>query len=373
MRMSLWAKLKRYHRIKAVAFIDLQLFAEEKTEEATPHRLQEVRKKGQAARSNDLSASLVLLALVLFLYWQRESFWAVTWRILSTFLSFPRQELDADSLIKLFYLALVETSRILFILFGVAAAVGLAANWAQVGFIFSTENLVPRLENLDPIKGFQRLLSRRSLVELVKSLAKVLIIGAVVWQVVRGKFERLLLAPEMGLVQAAEEMAEIVFEAALRAMAVYLILGALDFIFQRREFLRSLRMTREEVKEELKQTEGDPLVRSRLREKQRKLARHRMMHAVPQATVVITNPIHLAVALKYREEAGAPRVVAKGAGSIALRIIQVAREHQVPVIQNPPVAQALYRKVEIGEEIPVELYQAVAEILAYIYRIQGHW
>ncbi|SMB94063.1 flagellar biosynthetic protein FlhB [Thermanaeromonas toyohensis ToBE] len=354
-------------------FIDLQLFAEEKTEEATPHRLQEVRRKGQAARSNDLSASLVLLALVLFIYWRRESFWVVTWRILSTFLSFPRQELDADGLIALFYLALFETGKLLLLLFGVAAVVGLAANWAQVGFIFSTENLMPRLENLNPIKGFQRLFSRRSLVELGKSLAKVLIIGVVVWQVVRAKFQKLFLAPEMGLVQVAQEMARIIFEVALGAMAVYLVLGALDFVFQRREFLRALRMTREEVKEELKQTEGDPLVRSRLREKQRKLARHRMMHAVPQATVVITNPVHLAVALRYREEEGAPRVVAKGAGSIALRIIQVAREHRVPVIQNPPVAQALYRKAEIGEEIPVELYQAVAEILAYIYRIQGHW
>lgn len=371
--MSIWAKLKKCRRIKTGAVINLQLFAEEKTEEATPHRLQEVRKKGQAARSNDLSASLVLLALVLFLYWQRGSFGAVAWRMLSTFLSLSRRELDADSLINLFYFSLVETSWILFLLFGVAAAVGLAANWAQVGFIFSTENLVPRLENLDPVKGFQRLFSRRSLVELVKSLAKVLIIGAVVWQVVRAKFQRLFLAPEMGLVQVAEEMAGIIFEAALKAAVAYLVLGGLDFVFQRREFLRSLRMTREEVKEELKQTEGDPLVRSRLREKQRKLARHRMMHAVPQATVVITNPVHLAVALKYREEEGAPRVVAKGAGSIARRIVEVAREHGIPVVQNPPVAQALYRKVEIGEEIPVELYQAVAEILAYIYRIQGHW
>ncbi|MCG0278131.1 MAG: flagellar biosynthesis protein FlhB [Thermanaeromonas sp.] len=353
--------------------IDLQLFAEEKTEEATPHRLQEVRKKGQAARSNDLSASLVLLALVLFIYWQRESFWAVAWRLLSTFLALPRRELDADNLITVFYLGLAETGPILLLLFGVAAAAGLAANWAQVGFIFSTDNLVPRLENLDPVKGFQRLFSRRSLVELAKGVAKVIVIGAVVWQVVRSEFQKLFLAPEMGLLQVAEETAGIVFEAALKAAVVYLVLGILDFVYQRREFLRSLRMTKEEVKEELKQTEGDPLVRSRLREKQRKLARHRMMHAVPEATVVITNPVHLAVALKYREEEGAPRVVAKGAGSIAFRIVEVARQHGVPVVQNPPVAQALYRKVEIGEEIPVELYQAVAEILAYIYRMQGHW
>ncbi|GFN24134.1 flagellar biosynthesis protein FlhB [Thermanaeromonas sp. C210] len=354
-------------------FFDLQLFAEEKTEEATPHRLQEVRRKGQAARSNDLSTALVLLAVIPFLYWQREAFLEGMARLVGGFIAGPRQDLDAGSLAAILYPAFREIGGMLALLFGVAAAVGVAANFVQVGFLFSGENISPKLENLDPIKGLQRLFSRRSLVELVKGLGKVFITGLVVWQVVKGRFYDLLFTMDMSLVQVLETVSRLVFQVGLAAVTVFLAIAVLDYVFQKREFLRNLRMTKTELKEELKQTEGDPLVRSRLREKQRQLARHRMMHAVPRATVVITNPTHLAVALRYREEEGAPRVVAKGAGSIARRIVEVARENKVPVVQNPPVAQALYRQVELDQEIPVELYQAVAEILAHIYRLQGHF
>ncbi|MGI9951201.1 flagellar biosynthesis protein FlhB [Moorellaceae bacterium AZ2] len=354
-------------------FFDLQLFAEEKTEEATPHRLQEVRRKGQAARSNDLTTALVLLVIIPFLYWRRDVFLEGMARLVGEFVSRPRQDFDADTLGALLYPALWEMGEMLVLLFGLAAAVGVAANFAQVGFLFSGENISPRLENLDPIKGLQRLFSRRSLVELVKGLGKVFLTGAVVWQIVRGRFYDLLFTMDMSLVQVLETVSHLVFQVALAAVTVFLAIAVLDYLFQKREFLRSLRMTKTELKEELKQTEGDPLVRSRLREKQRQLARHRMMHAVPRATVVITNPTHLAVALRYQEQEGAPRVVAKGAGSIARRIVEVARENRVPVVQNPPVAQALYRQVELDQEIPVELYQAVAEILAHIYRLQGHF
>ncbi|MBE3580471.1 MAG: flagellar biosynthesis protein FlhB [Thermoanaerobacteraceae bacterium] len=354
-------------------FFDLQLFAEEKTEEATPHRLQEVRRKGQAARSNDLSTALVLLAVIPFLYWQREAFLEGMARLVGGFIAGPRQDLDAGSLAAILYPAFREIGGMLALLFGVAAAVGVAANFVQVGFLFSGENISPKLENLDPIKGLQRLFSRRSLVELVKGLGKVFITGLVVWQVVKGRFYDLLFTMDMSLVQVLETVSRLVFQVGLAAVTVFLAIAVLDYVFQKREFLRNLRMTKTELKEELKQTEGDPLVRSRLREKQRQLARHRMMHAVPRATVVITNPTHLAVALRYREEEGAPRVVARGAGSIARRIVEVARENKVPVVQNPPVAQALYRQVELDQEIPVELYQAVAEILAHIYRLQGHF
>ncbi|MGB9860126.1 MAG: flagellar biosynthesis protein FlhB [Moorellaceae bacterium] len=354
-------------------FWDLQRFAEEKTEEATPHRLQEVRRKGQAARSHDLTTALVLLAVIPFLYLRRQDFGNSMTRMLTKFISFPRRDLDADTVGALLYSSLADAGPLLAVLFGLSAAVGLLANFAQVGFILSGENLKPRLENLSPVKGWERLFSRRSLVELGKGLLKVLLSGAVVWHIVRGKIYDLLLALDTGLVQAIELAGRITFQVALSVLVVFLALAVADYIFQRREFLRNLRMTKAELKEELKQTEGDPLVRMRLREKQRRLARHRMMHAVPHATVVITNPTHLAVALRYREEEAAPRVVAKGAGDIARRIVQVARENRVPVVHNPPVAQALYRRVELGQEIPVELYQAVAEILAYIYRLQGRF
>ncbi|KUK12387.1 MAG: Flagellar biosynthetic protein FlhB [Moorella sp. 60_41] len=355
-------------------FFDLQLFAEEKTEEATPHRLQEVRRKGQAARSNDLTTALVLLATIPFLYWRRDAFLEGMARLVGGFIAGPhREDLDAGSLAAVLYPAFREIGGMLFLLFGVAAAVGVAANFFQVGFLFSTENITPRLENLNPLKGLQRLFSRRSLVELLKGLGKVGLTGFVVWQIVRGRFYDLLFTIDMSLIQVVDTVSRLLFQVGVAAVAVFLAIAVLDFVFQKREFLRNLRMTKTELKEELKQTEGDPLVRSRLREKQRQLARHRMMHAVPSATVVITNPTHLAVALRYREEERAPRVVAKGAGSIARRIVEVARENRVPVVQNPAVAQALYRQVDLGREIPVELYQAVAEILAHIYRLRGHF
>lgn len=221
------------------------------------------------------------------------------------------------------------------------------------------------------MKGMQRFFSRRALMELLKSLAKVVVVSLVVWQLVKGQFTQLLLTVDMGLPATLDLVSRMVYRVGLGTVAVFLALAAADYVFQRREYQKNLRMTRQEVKEEMKQMEGDPLVRSRLREKQRQLARHRMMHAVPEATVVITNPTHVAVALRYREGERAPRVVAKGAGSIAERIKAVARRHNVPVVENPPVARALYRQVELGQEIPVALYQAVAEILARIYKLRG--
>ncbi|MBE3572672.1 MAG: flagellar biosynthesis protein FlhB [Moorella humiferrea] len=352
--------------------INLQLFAEEKTEEATPHRLQEVRRRGQAARSNDLTAALVLLAVILYLYWRRQAFYLKMADLMAHTLGEGLKEnLDVGTLMAVFYHLAVEIGLLLAPVLLVAAAVGLFANFAQVGFLFSLDPIMPRLENLDPVKGMQRLFSRRALIELMKSLFKVTAVGFVAWALVRGELDRLITVVDAGLPAALEMVGRLLYRVGLGVMIVFISLAAVDYLFQRREFQRSIRMTRQEVKEELKQMEGDPLVRSRLREKQRRLARHRMMHAVPEATVVITNPVHVAVALRYREGDRAPRVVAKGAGSIAERIKEVARRHNVPIVENPPVARALYRQVELGQEIPVALYQAVAEILAQIYRLRG--
>ncbi|QGP92855.1 Flagellar biosynthetic protein FlhB [Neomoorella glycerini] len=352
--------------------MDLQLFAEEKTEEATPHRLQEVRRKGQVARSNDLSTALVLLVSIIYLYWRREAFYLEMAGLISrAFQEGWRQDLDGKVLMAIFSHLAFKAGLLLAPLLLLAAAVGLAANFAQTGFIFSLDPIRPRLENLDPVKGLQRFFSRRALMELVKSLGKVIVVSLVVWTLVKGQFNRLLMTVDMGLPAALDLVGQLLYRVGLGALGVFLGLAAADYLFQRHEFQRHLRMTRQEVKEEMKQMEGDPLVRSRLREQQRRLARHRMMHAVPQATVVITNPTHVAVALRYRETEGAPRVVAKGAGSIAERIKAVARQHNVPIVANPPLARALYRQVELGQEIPVALYQAVAEILAQIYRLRG--
>lgn len=331
--------------------IDLQLFAQEKTEEATPHRLQEVRRKGQVARSNDLSTSLVLLAGVLFLYWRRQEFMVQMTGLLTRFLQVNcQQQVDAGTIIDLAVYLLLGMASLLAPLLVVAVVVGLAANFAQTGFVLSLYPLAPRLENLSPLNGLKRIFSRRALMELIKSLAKVIAVSLVVWFLIKGQFSGLLMTVDMGLPASMELVGKMLFKVGLGALLVFLAVGVTDYIFQKREHKRNIRMTKQETKEEMKQMEGDPLVRSRLREKQRHLARHRMMHAVPEATVVVTNPTHVAVALRYREtEGGAPRLVAKGAGSIAERIKEVARRHKVPVVEEAPLARALFYQVELGQ------------------------
>ncbi|KKM12328.1 hypothetical protein SY88_04030 [Clostridiales bacterium PH28_bin88] len=353
---------------------DLQLFAQEKTEEATPHRREEVRRKGQVARSSDMNAAVGMAALVLLLL--------VTWRsvmeqvsrffiwLLGGSLTEPVTALNLGYLFSstaVFFLKLMAP------VFLVALAAGLVVNFAQVGFNFSAEPTRLRLENLNPAEGFKRIISRRALVELGKALLKVTAVGVVTYTIVRGRFAKLLFLADMGLPQGVALVADVIFRVALGAVAIFAVIAVLDFMFQRREFRERIKMSKQEVKEELKQTEGDPQIKAKLRERQRQLAMRRMIQSVPRATVVITNPTHLAIALKYENgQAGAPEVVAKGGGDIAKRIVEVAREHKVPVVENKPVAQFLYKNVEIGQEIPAELYQAVAEILAMLYRIKRY-
>ncbi len=351
---------------------NLQLFAEEKTEEATPHRREEARRKGQVAKSPDLNAALVMAVVVvlLFLLWQ-QAFSQIggffTW-LLGGML---QRELTTGNLSYLFSSTAYFFLQLMAPVFLAALAVGLAANLMQIGFLLSPESLKFKLENLNPLNGFKRMLSKRAVVDLIKSLLKVTVVAIVTYAVVRGSFHQLLFLADMSLPQGVALVAGLVFRVGLAAVMVFLVLAVLDFIFQRYDFRQRLRMSKQEVKEELKQTEGDPQLKAKLRERQRQMAMRRMMHSVPNATVVITNPIHLAVALLYKEgETEAPQVLAKGAGDVAHRITAVAREHRVPVVENRPVAQFLFKNVEIGQQIPVELYQAVAEILAMLYRIK---
>ncbi|TDA69406.1 MAG: flagellar biosynthesis protein FlhB [Clostridia bacterium] len=353
--------------------LDLQLFAdgEEKTEQATPHRLQEVRRKGQAPRSADLNAAVVMAAVVMLLWWTWDDFLRQLGNELVWLWREPLgHEVTAQNLMAWLTQVALTGLSLLLPIFALAMAAGVAANYLQVGFIFSAEPLRPKLENINPVEGFKRIFSRRSLMELAKSIAKVVLVGLVTYLVVSSDFPVLLRLAYVGAPQIVATIVEVVLRLAVMVMAVFLGLALIDFIFQRRQFQQRLRMSRFELKEEMRQTEGDPYVRMRLRERQRQLARQRMMQKVPQATVVITNPTHLAVALKYKMgEDNAPTVVAKGADFLARRIIEKARASNVPVVENPPLAQALYRSVKIDQEIPAELYQAMAEILAMVYRL----
>jgi len=355
--------------------LDLQLFAgeEDKTEDPTPHRLREARKKGQVMKSMEANSAVNLLGMCFF--------FLLLWRYFmkgfqSFFTHYMREELPAvvssgisPETVHIFPLQLFAgyAAPIL----AVSLLLGVTANIMQVGFLNSSEAIKPQLSRINPVEGFKRIFSRRSLFEMVKSVLKVIVIGWVSYTFIRNNVAPILRlsGQDEWLVLAA--FVQILQGLALRVAAVFFFLAALDFIYQRLEYKRNLKMSRKEIKDEYKQIEGDPLVRSRLREKQRELARARSLADVPTSTVVVTNPTHLAVALRYRQGMDeAPVVVAKGAGRLAARIREIAEEHDIPLMENPPLARALYKDVSIGESIPAELYQAVAEILAVVFRLQ---
>lgn len=245
----------------------------------------------------------------------------------------------------------------------------IASNVAQFGLISAPEALAPKWSRINPGEGLRRIFSLQSVMELWKGLLKLGIVAWVLWRSIMAEWEILVSLGSASAWTIGREMAQGILKIGIRSGLVLAGLALLDYLYQRWEHERSLRMTKEEVKEEFKQREGDPKVRARIRQRQREMARRRMMAAVPKADVVITNPEHLAVALQYdRARMAAPTVVAKGAGRLAQKIKEVALAHGVETVENRPLAQVLYRNVEVGGQIPVELYKAVAEILAHVYR-----
>lgn len=245
------------------------------------------------------------------------------------------------------------------------------ANYCQVGFIFSGESLKPDLNKINPIEGFKKLFSLKSLVELIKSLFKVGVIGFIAYVTVKGEFANITLLTAMTPGNILLYIWKITFKIVFRSTLALLIMSILDYVYQRYDWRKGLMMTKEEVKEEMKQMEGDPKVKAKIRSVQQQMARKRMMSQVPQADVVITNPTHLAIALRYEtEEMQAPKVIAKGAGFIAEKIKKIAQEHDIPLVEDKPLARIIYKTIEVGESIPPHLFQAVAEILAYVYKLK---
>ncbi len=252
------------------------------------------------------------------------------------------------------------------------AVVGFVANVMQVGFLISSEAIALKPSKLNPISGMKRFVSLKSMVELGKSIIKVLFIAGIAYLLVKSEIQEfpMLIHREVG--QILVFIARVSLKVCFFVCVALIVLAIVDYIYQRWQYEQDLKMTKQEVKDEQKQTYGDPKVKARIRGVQMEMARRRMMEAVPEADVVITNPTRLAIALKFdAREMIAPRVLAKGAGHIAGRIREIAREHQIPVVEEKPLAQALYKMVEIGDYIPAELYRAVAEVLAYVYRLKG--
>ncbi len=346
--------------------------AGERTEEATPRRLERLRAEGRFPRSVDLSAAVGLLASLLVLrLFGGDAALRLRVHLERSFVELARPGLtDAD------VLALGASS--LGLMLGLLAplllvlAIGVAINLAQSGLAVSAHGVTPDLSRLNPLAGLQRLFSTHSLVELAKVLVKAALLAIVLGRAYTESLPAMLALAGGDVAATAPRLADLALGLGLTVAGALLVLGILDYGYQRWEFARSARMTKDELREELRQVEGDPRIRARIRALQRKLATSRMMQQVPKADVIVTNPTHLAVALAYDSETmAAPVVLAKGAEAIAGRIREIAQHHGIPVVENPPLAQALYRLVEVGRPIPVELFQAVAEVLAYVYRLRG--
>ncbi|MBC7331001.1 MAG: flagellar biosynthesis protein FlhB [Synergistetes bacterium] len=364
--------MKRFYYISNE--FDLQLFAEEKTEPATPRRRRRVREEGQVARSAELNA-FVIISVGLFTFFLFESIvrrdiFSMAQYVFSNLHLVKPDGINIDSSTKVqaeiieFLLRMVAP----FFLFSFIGAV--VVNLLQVGFHISFKPFALNLNKLNPVVGLRRVFSLRSLVELLKGSVKALLMGYLIYRFIKADYPTYLKTLLVPFPNNIALISKLIFFTLLKILPLLLVLAIIDYVYQKWEFERSIRMSKYEIKEEYKQIEGDPRIKAKIREKQRELARRRMMQEVPKAQVVITNPVMVAVALRYEPEImNAPVVVAKGERLVAQRIREIAEKHGIPIVEDKALAWTLYRTVDIGDEIPPELYKAVAEVLAFVYRL----
>lgn len=350
----------------------LYFAADEKTEQPTSKKLSDTRKKGQVAKSPDLNAAIILLIAAVMLAASGDEGFKLIYRFFygsfNNYLNYSVSEGNLRGL-TVFYIA--ESLKIVGILFLTVMISGIAANLAQSGFLFSLDPLKPNFKRLNPIEGMKNLFSKRALFTLVKSIAKLLLIGYISYNFIKKNIEFIFSITGISYQALFPFMKGLLSGLLFQIVAALLIIGIVDFVFQKYEYKKNLRMTKQEVKEEYKQMEGDPKIKGARRQKQRQMSMNRMMSAVSKATVIVTNPTHLAVALKYEHNVDpVPVLVGKGADYIAAKIRELAKENNIPIVENKPLAQLLYKKVEIGQEVPPVFYQAVAEILAAVIRMK---
>jgi len=343
--------------------------AQERTEEATPKRRLDARRKGTVTRSADLTGAIVLLALIIVFPAALSALGSGLMKSVTTAFHIAPKELSVQTLGP-YCLAVAQPAATgLAYIMATCFVVGLAANFAQVGFVFSGETLIPSFSKINPANGFKRLFSVSAIFEGLKAGAKASLFMYVGWTAIQGNWPEIVRLGAMPPAMSLLAVGSILKSIALRIALVWLALAGLDYFFQRKQVAKRLRMTKEEIKREMKEAETSPELKMAQAMRRRKLAKGRMMQAVRDADVVVTNPTHYAVAIKYEpNKVHAPVVVAKGADFLAAKIREVALDGKVPIIPNPPLARALYQKCEIGDFVPRELFQAVAEVLAYVYR-----
>lgn len=344
------------------------------TEDATPKRRAEAREEGNVAKSQDLAGALMLLAVTLAL-------WAAIMNLLGQGKVLLSQALLSDTLgnqlsaagaaESLHYLA-VAALRLGAPVIIIAWAAAFLAQFAQIGWIFSPKAAQPTLNKLNPMSGFKRIFGISGAVKSGLDVFKVGIVMTVAVLTVMEHAREIVVLPYLSAMQSLREVGSMMLSMALRVLAILLVLGIIDFMYQRWKHLNDLKMTKQQVKDEMRQSEGDPDVKRRRSRIQRQIAMQRISAAVPKADVVVTNPEHISIAIQYDSNSmGAPRVVAKGADFLALRIRQIAMRHGIPIVERKPLARALYKEVGVNQEVPPTFYKAVAEILAYVYRLSG--
>lgn len=353
--------------------LDLQMFAGEKTEKATPKKRQDERKKGQVAKSQELAGAVVLLAsflcLMVFGGYIKERLVAL---FTDVFYHRLTTDVTSENVMTMFGEYAVQILLLLAPIFLVVIVMGVVSNYIQVGFLLTGEPLKMKFNKLDPIQGFKKIFSMRSLVEFLKSVLKIIIIGYLVYSTLWGERSQISKLSQIPVEEVFHYTAKLTMNLGLKIGIALFVLSVFDYIYQRYEYEKGMRMSKQDIKDEYKKMEGDPLIKGKIRERQRRMALQRMMQEVPKADVIITNPTHFAVALKYDgSQMEAPQVVAKGQDFVALRIKEIAKEHGVVTIENKPLARALFQRAEIGDSIPGDLFQAVAEVLAYVYKLQG--
>ncbi|SFM31997.1 flagellar biosynthetic protein FlhB [Gracilibacillus orientalis] len=352
--------------------LDLQYFAGEKTEKATPKKRQDVRKKGQVAKSQDVNTAILLFFVFIILLVTGDSLKStMTDMFNKSFTEYIHNEVTEEELFSMLLDVLSQISIAIAPIMLIAIVAGLASNFMQIGFMFTTEPLKMKLNKIDPIQGAKRIFSARALVELVKSLLKIVVVGVITFSIIWINRDEMMMLFDKEVNGALAFFGQMTIQMGIAAAIGLLIISVIDYVYQKYDFEKQNKMSKNDLKDEHKNIEGDPLIKSKIKEKQRQMAMQRMMSEVPNADVVITNPTHYAIAIKYDEDkADAPYVVAKGVDFVAMRIKDIARNHDVVMVENRPLARALYDQVEIDNIVSEEFFQAVAEILAYVYRIQ---
>lgn len=344
----------------------------DKTEAPTSHRLQEAREEGQVVRSQELISAVVILTGAYLLRGPGKQLGLnFEGLVMETITTLPTVDITVESLRGMFFMfGMKILPSVGLIMFGLLLA-GTAVTLGQTEFLWAGKKIGFDFKRLNPLDGFKRIFSTHGLIELLRSLLKLSWVTWIAYSFLRSRFFELVSYTQFDMGTAVSSFLEVSISLVIRVGSMYLVLAVADYAYQRWDLYKNLRMSKDDIKQEQKRSEGDPLLKSRIRNMQRRMARGRMMANVSKANVVITNPTHLAVAIEYHEGMKAPRVLAKGPYHVAQKIIQIAKENNIPIVQNIPVARAIYKTIDIGQEISSDLYLAMAEILAYVYKLRG--